>query len=40
MSWHYENKRSLGMLCHPFDGEAYKHFDRVHADFAIDPQNV
>jgi len=40
MSWHYDNRRSSGMLRHPSDGEAWKHFDRVHADFAIDPQNV
>ena len=35
MSWHYDNRRSSGMLRHPSDGEAWKHFDRVHADFAI-----
>jgi len=40
MTWHYENRRSLSMLRHPSDGEAWKHFDRVHADFAIDPWNV
>ena len=40
MTWHYENKRSFGMLRHPSDGEAWKHFDWVHADFAIDPRNV
>ena len=28
------------MLRHPSDGEAWKHFDWVHADFAIDPRNV
>ena len=40
MSWCYENRRSSGMLRHPFDGEAWKHFDRVHADFVDDPWNV
>ena len=40
MSWHYENKRSSGILCHPSNGEAWKHVDWVHADFAIDPWNV
>ena len=40
MSWHYENRRSSNMLRHPSDGEAWKHFDWVHADFAIDPWNV
>ena len=28
------------MLRHQFDGEAWKHFDRVHADFVVDLQNV
>jgi len=40
MTWHYENRRSLGMLRHPSDGEAWKHFDRVLAEFVIDPRNV
>jgi len=37
MSWHYENKISSGMLRHPSNGEAWKHFNQVHADFSIDP---
>ncbi|XP_029128330.1 uncharacterized protein LOC114916203 [Cajanus cajan] len=40
MTWHYDNRRSSGILRHPSDGEAWKHFDRVHPDFAIDPRNV
>ena len=40
MTWHYDNRRSSGMLHHPSDGEAWKHFDQVHPYFAIDPQNV
>jgi len=40
MTWNYENRRSLGMLHHPSDGEAWKHFDQVHPDFAIDMRNM
>ena len=36
ITWHYENRRSSGMLCHPSNGEAWKYFDWVHPDFAID----
>ena len=40
MSWHRENRSSSGVLRHPSDGEAWKHFDRVLTDFAVDPRNV
>jgi len=40
MSWHYEDRRSSGMLRHPSDGEAWKHFDWEHADFVVNMQNV
>nr|KYP36031.1 hypothetical protein KK1_042873 [Cajanus cajan] len=40
MCWHHEFKNSSGVLRHPSDGEAWKHFNRVHADFAVDPRNV
>lgn len=40
MTWHYENRSSSGELRHPSDGEAWKHFDRVHPTFARDPRNV
>jgi len=39
MTWQYENK-SQGVLRHPSDGEAWKHFDRKHESFASDPRNV
>ena len=39
MTCHYENRRSSSMLRHPFNGEAWKHFDWVHADFAIGLRN-
>jgi len=27
-------------MCHPSDGEAWKHFDRMYPDYAIEPRNV
>jgi len=27
MRWHYDNRCEDGVLCHPSDGEACKHFD-------------
>lgn len=39
MTWHHSNG-ILGVMRHPSDGEAWKHFDRVHPDFAADPRNV
>ncbi|XP_060186702.1 uncharacterized protein LOC132616120 [Lycium barbarum] len=40
MRWHYENRRPPGVLCHPSDGEAWKHFDRTFPDFANEPRNI
>nr|XP_033517647.1 uncharacterized protein LOC104118015 [Nicotiana tomentosiformis] len=40
MRQHYENRRPLGILCHPSDGEAWKHFDRVFPDFVNEPRNI
>ena len=40
MTCHYENRRDSGVLRHPCDGEAWKHFDKVHPDFAAEPRNV
>uniref|UniRef100_A0A1U7YJY3 Uncharacterized protein LOC104248805 n=1 Tax=Nicotiana sylvestris TaxID=4096 RepID=A0A1U7YJY3_NICSY len=40
MRWHHENRRSPGVLCHPLDGEAWKHFDRMFPNFANKPKNV
>ncbi|XP_075091746.1 uncharacterized protein LOC142171923 [Nicotiana tabacum] len=39
MRWHYEHRRPPGILCHPSDGEAWKHFDRVFPEFASEPRN-
>lgn len=40
MRWHYEHKRPPGVLCHPSDGEAWKHVDRVFPDFVGEPRNI
>ncbi|XP_019240549.1 PREDICTED: uncharacterized protein LOC109220542 [Nicotiana attenuata] len=40
MRWHYEHRRPPGILCHPSDGEAWKHFDRVFPEFASEPRNI
>ncbi|XP_019251004.1 PREDICTED: uncharacterized protein LOC109229914 [Nicotiana attenuata] len=40
MRWHRENRRAPGVLCHPSDGEAWKHFDRMYPDFSNEPRNV
>ena len=40
MRWHFENPREPGVLCHPSDGEALKHFDRTWLDFASEPRNI
>ncbi|KAL0307869.1 UNVERIFIED_CONTAM: hypothetical protein Sangu_3007200 [Sesamum angustifolium] len=29
-----------GVMCHPSDAEAWKHFDDTHPDFATEPRNV
>jgi len=39
MTWHHSNKIP-GVMRHPSDGEAWKHFDEVYPDFAADPRNV
>jgi len=40
MRWHYENRIDDGVLRHPSDGKAWKHFDNVYPDFAPDPQHI
>ncbi|XP_009611817.2 uncharacterized protein [Nicotiana tomentosiformis] len=40
MRWHYKHRRSDGVLCHPSDGEAWKHFDRMSSDFASEPKKI
>nr|XP_016453702.1 PREDICTED: uncharacterized protein LOC107778035 [Nicotiana tabacum] len=33
-------KRPPGILCHPSDGEAWKHFDRLFPNSASEPRNI
>ncbi|KAM3287497.1 hypothetical protein P3S67_020927 [Capsicum chacoense] len=40
MRWHYKNKRPPSVLCHPSDGESWKHFDNVYPDFGSEPRNI
>ena len=40
MRWHRENMREPGYLSYPSDGEAWKHFDEIYPEFAMDPRNV
>lgn len=40
MRWHAEHFASDGEMCHPSDGEAWKHFNKVFPDFASNPRNV
>jgi len=40
MSWHHENRSSLGVLRHPSYGESWKHFDWAYPDFVADPRNI
>ncbi|KAG8379137.1 hypothetical protein BUALT_Bualt07G0056900 [Buddleja alternifolia] len=40
MRWHKKVPGEEGKLCHPRDGEAWKHFDRSHPIFAAESRNV
>ncbi|XP_054785879.1 uncharacterized protein LOC129292331 [Prosopis cineraria] len=40
MVWHHKTRREPGVMCHPCDGEAWKHFDQCYPSFALEPQNV
>ena len=40
MTWHHTNIISSGMMRHPFHGETWKYFDRIHPDFVVDAINV
>lgn len=42
MRWHKEHYSTHGsdVMCHPSDGEAWKHFNKVFPDFANEPRNV
>ncbi|KAL0301673.1 UNVERIFIED_CONTAM: hypothetical protein Sradi_6444100 [Sesamum radiatum] len=40
MTWHATHQTKEGSMCHPSDGEAWKHLDRMYPDFAEEPHNV
>ena len=40
MRWHQGHGREEGVMRHPSDGEAWKHFDRTYPAFASEPRNV
>ena len=40
MRWHKQIHNADGILRHPSDGEAWKHFDLTYPQFAADPRNV
>ena len=40
MRWHAEHTSNPGEMCHPSDGEAWKHFNKVFPTFATKPRNV
>ncbi|XP_052621646.1 uncharacterized protein LOC128127243 [Lactuca sativa] len=40
MTRHYEHQTELGLMVHPSDGEAWKHFDLMHQEFSSEPRNV
>lgn len=40
MRWHAEHVQEEGVMRHPSDAEAWKHFNIVHQDFAEETRNV
>jgi len=40
MRWHYEHRYEDGVLYHPSDGAAWKHFDTNYHEFVAEPRNV
>ncbi|CAH9097982.1 unnamed protein product [Cuscuta europaea] len=40
MTWHVEHETKEGLMSHPSDCEAWRHFDRCHPQFAMEPRNV
>ncbi|KAK4402396.1 hypothetical protein Sango_0980300 [Sesamum angolense] len=40
MTWHTTHQIEEGLICHPSDTEAWKHFDWMYPDFAENPHNV
>ncbi|KAL0411172.1 UNVERIFIED_CONTAM: hypothetical protein Slati_3706900 [Sesamum latifolium] len=40
MMWHANHQMDEGSMCHPSYVEAWRHFDRIYPDFAVEPRNV
>ena len=40
MRWHNEHEQTDGVMNHPSDAVAWKHFNDIHPDFAFDSRNV
>ncbi|XP_076932154.1 uncharacterized protein LOC143597558 [Bidens hawaiensis] len=40
MTWHHDHKTKDGIMSHPSDGKAWKHFDSKNPDFANEIRNV
>ncbi|KAL0298828.1 UNVERIFIED_CONTAM: hypothetical protein Sradi_6542600 [Sesamum radiatum] len=40
MTWHATHQTEEGSMCHPFDDEEWKHFDRMYSDFLKELRNV
>jgi len=40
MRWHHEHIQEEGVMRHPSDSEAWKHFNETHSFFADEPRNV
>ncbi|KAL0358498.1 UNVERIFIED_CONTAM: hypothetical protein Sangu_0699200, partial [Sesamum angustifolium] len=40
MTWHASHVTEEDSMCHPSDAEAWRHFDRTHPNFALEPRNI
>ena len=40
MTWHYEHTQTEGLMEHPSDVKAWKHFDDTFCEFALEPRNL
>ncbi|KAJ8764635.1 hypothetical protein K2173_006717 [Erythroxylum novogranatense] len=40
MRWHAEHEQEDGVMTHPSDALAWKHFNDTHVDFVVDSRNV
>nr|GLL16866.1 uncharacterized protein LOC109184453 [Ipomoea trifida] len=40
MRWHHDSRVDDGVMRHPADSMAWKHFDEIHKEFSSEPRNV